>query len=139
MSATAGPTNSSPPGTDPERLRRQSELLTRRRRGRERRFNVGVRVSYVVLFLLLALLFSGIDLRDSGIPLRTIRLDWAFIRSYAPFIFQGVWLTILLSILAIALSVVLAIAGALGRLSKSPPAYALATFYVCLLYTSRCV
>ena len=133
MSATAGPTDSTPPGIDPERLRHQSEQLTRRRRGRARRFNVGVRVSYVVLFLLLAILFSGIDLRPYGLPLRTIGLDWEFIRAYAPFIFQGVWLTILLSILAIGLSVVLAIAGALGRLSKSPPAYALATFYVSLI------
>ena len=73
MSAAAGPTNSEPPGTEPERLRRQSEQLSRRRRGRERRFNVGVRVSYVVLFLLLGFLFSGIDLRSYGIPLRTIR------------------------------------------------------------------
>ena len=82
---------------------------------------------------LLALLFSGIDLRPYGVPLRAIRLDWGFIRSYTPFIFQGVWLTISLSILAIALSIVLAVAGALGRLSKSPPAYALATFYVSLI------
>jgi len=123
-----------PPGApDSERLRTQAEQLTQRRRSRSRRFVVGVRVSYVVLFLFLAFLFSGLRLEVGSLTIRTIGLDWEFIRAYTPFIFQGVWLTILLSILAIALSVALAVFGALGRLSKSPPAYALATFYVSLI------
>lgn len=129
MSITADP----PPASEHERLMSQAEQLARRRRSRERRFALGVRVSYVVLFALLALLFSGLDLRPYNIPFRTIQLDWNFIRTYAPFIVRGVWLTIVLSILAIALSVVLAIIGALGRLSKSPPFYAVATFYVSLI------
>ena len=129
MSITADP-----PGTpDSDRLRTQAEQLTQRRRSRARRFTVGVRVSYVALFLFLAFLFSGTRLEIGGLTIRTIGLDWEFIRAYTPFIFQGVWLTIWLSILAIGLSVVLAILGALGRLSKSPPAYALATFYVSLI------
>ena len=129
MSITADP-----PGTpDSDRLRTQAEQLTQRRRSRARRFTVGVRVSYVVLFLFLACLVSGTRLEIGGLTIRTIGLDWEFIRAYTPFIFQGVWLTIWLSILAIGLSVVLAIFGALGRLSKSPPAYALATFYVSLI------
>ncbi len=119
--------------SESERLQNQAEQLAQRRRRRERRFFVGVRVSYVVLFLLLAFLFSGFQAEIGGFAIRTIRLDWEFIGTYAPFIFQGVGLTILLSLLAIALSVVLAIAGALGRLSKYPPAYALATFYVSLI------
>ena len=129
MSITAEP----PGSTEVERLRSQAELLAQRRRRRERRFSAGVRVAYVVLFLALALLFSGIEFEAFGLTFSTIGLDWEFIRTYTPFIFRGVWLTILLSILAIGLSIVLAIAGALGRLSKSPPAYALATFYVSLI------
>lgn len=128
--ATAEPTT---PISEQERQQSQTQQLAGRRRRRERRFAVGVRLSYLVLFLLLALLFSGIDLREQGIPLRTIGLDWEFIGTYAPFIVRGVGLTILLAVLAIILSVVLAIIGALGRLSKSPPAYALATFYVSLI------
>jgi polar amino acid transport system permease protein len=126
MSITADP-------PDSERLRSQAEELSRRRSSRERRFKVGVRLSYIVLFLFLAFLFSGVTFEVGGVTITTIQLDWEFIRAYTPFIFQGVWLTILLSILAIALSIVLAVAGALGRLSKSPPAYALATFYVSLI------
>ena len=128
MSITLRPTDPSP-----EQVLSQAEQLAGRRRRRERRFGLGVRISYIVLFALLAFLFSGLDLRPYGIPIRTIGLDWAFIRAYTPFIAQGLWLTIWLSILAIALSVVLAVAGALGRLSKSPPAYALATFYISLI------
>lgn len=131
MSITADPPQR-PPG-EAERLLSQADQLARRRRRRERRFGLGVRISYVVLFLFLAFLFSGIDLRPYGLPIRTIGLDWEFIRTYTPFIVRGIGLTIWLSILAIVLSVVLAIAGALGRLSKSPPAYALATFYVSLI------
>ena len=130
MSITADPPGAPP---DSERLRSQAAQLTQRRRSRERRFSVGVRLSYVGLLLFLAFLFSGFRFEAGGITIRTIQLDWEFIRAYAPFIIKGVWLTILLSILAIALSIVLAVAGALGRLSKSPPAYALATFYVSLI------
>ncbi len=126
MSITADP-----PGTpESERLQDQANQLSQRRRSRARRFNIGVKVSYIVLFLLLAFLFSGANFQILGFTFTTIQLDWDFITTYAPFIFKGVWLTILLSVLAIALSIVLAIAGALGRLSKSPPLYALATFYV---------
>ena len=129
MSITADP----PGAPDSERLQTQAEQLSQRRRSRYRRFTLGVRVSYVVLFLFLAFLFSGVELEIGGLTISTIQLDWEFIRTYTAFIFQGVWLTILLSILAIVLSIVLAILGALGRLSKSPPAYALATFYVSLI------
>ncbi len=132
MSITADPSGHSGQ-TETDRLRNQAEQLAQRRRRRERRFNIGVRISYIVLFLLLAFLFSGINTTILGIPIRTIRLDWGFIRTYTPFIIRGVWLTIVLAVLAISLSIVLAIFGALGRLSKSPPAYALATFYVSLI------
>lgn len=134
MSITAEPTNPIPsPATEEERLSGQARELARRRSRRERRFNLGVKISYVVLFLFLAFLFSGVQISIGPIQISTISLDWDFIRTYASFIFQGVYLTILLSILAITLSVVLAILGALGRLSRSPFAYALATFYVSLI------
>jgi polar amino acid transport system permease protein len=133
MSITAEPGPSAAGQTEIERLQSQATQLARRRERRARRFNLGVKISYVVLFLLLAFLFSGAQVEIFGVTIRTIQLDWEFIRTYTPFIFRGVGLTILLSVLAIALSVVLAVAGALGRLSKSPPAYALATFYVSLI------
>lgn len=119
--------------TEQSRLATQAEQLAKRRQRRERRFAIGVRLSYLVLFAILFFLFSGVETRLLGFQIRTISLDWGFIRTYTPFIFQGIWLTIALSVLAITLSVVLAIFGALGRLSKWPPAYALATFYVSLI------
>lgn len=134
MSITADPVEPVPPSTlDSERLSGQARELAKRRSRRERRFSIGVKVSYVVLFFFLAFLFSGVQISIGGIEINTISLDWEFIRTYAGFIFRGVWLTILLSILAITLSVVLAILGALGRLSRSPFAYALSTFYVSLI------
>ena len=54
-------------------------------------------------------------------------------REQAPFISGGIGLTILLSLLSIGLASILALLGALGRLSKFPPAYALATFYISLI------
>jgi polar amino acid transport system permease protein len=134
LSITADPVEPVPPSTlDSERLSGQARELAKRRSRRERRFSIGVKVSYVVLFFFLAFLFSGVQISIGGIEINTISLDWEFIRTYAGFIFRGVWLTILLSILAITLSVVLAILGALGRLSRSPFAYALSTFYVSLI------
>jgi polar amino acid transport system permease protein len=119
--------------TEAERLQSQAEQLAQRRQRRSRRFNTGVRLSYVVFFLALAFLFSGIRIEFAGLTIRTIDLDWEFITTYTPFIVRGVWLTIVLAVLAITLSVVLAVLGALGRLSKLPLAYALSTFYVSLI------
>lgn len=94
---------------------------------------MGVRLSYAILLLALAYAFSGSSLSLAGIQFNTISLDWTFIRSHWFFIFNGVWLTILLSVLSIALATALSLLGALGRLSKSAPAYALATFYISLI------
>ncbi|MBI1295216.1 ABC transporter permease subunit [bacterium] len=94
---------------------------------------MGVNASYVVLFAFLLYAFSGIQLQIGNLRFTTIRLDWAFIGEYWYFIFGGVGLTILLSVLSIALATILSLLGALGRLSKYPPAYALATFYISLI------
>lgn len=124
-----------------DRLRRQKEnvpksqsdlIYERQRRGRLR-FGLGVQLSYLVLFALLLLLFSGLRIEIGGVTFRTIELDGEFIRTYGPLIAQGVPMTILLAILSISLASLLALLGALGRLSKFPPAYALATFYISLI------
>lgn len=111
----------------------QRDTVADRRRRRDQRFTTGVYLSYLALFGLLVFLFSGISFTILGVEIKTIQLDWDFIREYSGFIFNGVWLTILLSILSIALSVVLALLGALGRMSRSPLAYAVSSFYVSLI------
>jgi polar amino acid transport system permease protein len=116
-----------------DRHRSQAQQIFDLQRRRRQRFSLGVNVSYLLLFGLLVYAFSGLQIQIGNIRLTTIRLDWEFIASYWYFIFGGVGLTILLSVLSITLATVLSLLGALGRLSKFPPAYALATFYISLI------
>lgn len=111
----------------------QAEKILAEQRRDARRFVMGVRVSYALLFLALFYAFSGSHFTLAGLQFKTITLDWTFIRSHWFFIFNGVWLTILLSCLSIILATGLSLLGALGRLSRFPPAYALATFYISLI------
>ena len=112
---------------------RQAEQILASQQRDARRFQMGVRVSYAVLLVALVYAFSGSRFTVAGLQFTTISLDWSFIRSHWLFIFNGVWLTILLSVLSIILATVLSLLGALGRLSKSAPAYALSTFYISLI------
>jgi len=58
-------------------------------------------------------------------------LSYPFIWKRLPFLItQGAFTTIYVSIIAISLACVLAMAGALARLSRNGPAYGLATFYI---------
>ncbi len=111
----------------------QARIIQELRRQKRLRFSLGVNVSYLVLLAVLVFAFSSLEFAILGVEFSTIALDWAFISERTPFIFGGVGLTVLLSVLSIALASVLALLGALGRLSKSPPAYALATFYISLI------
>lgn len=119
-------------GPDPD-SRSQAEILFEQQRRQNRRFRTGVYVSWAVLFGLLIFAFSGIDITIGNYRITTISLDTDFIRAQWRFIANGVWLTILLSILSIVLATVLSLLGALGRLSRFPPAYAVATFYISLI------
>jgi polar amino acid transport system permease protein len=116
-----------------DRHRSQAQQIHELQRRRRQRFSLGVNVSYVVLLGLLLYAFSGLQIQVGNLRFTTIRLDWQFIREYWYFIFGGIGLTILLSILSIGLATILSLLGALGRLSKYPPAYALATFYISLI------
>ncbi len=116
-----------------DRFADQAEEILAGQRRDARRFVMGVRVSYALLLLALFYAFSGARFTFAGLQFTTITLDWSFIRSHWFFIFNGVWLTILLSILSIILATVLSLLGALGRLSRFPPAYAAATFYISLI------
>ncbi len=55
------------------------------------------------------------------------------LNDWAPYILGGVPMTIFVSVVSIALAVMFAIVGALGRLSRIAPIYALATLYVSLV------
>jgi len=61
------------------------------------------------------------------------KIDTAFIAEWGPYILGGVGITVLVAVLSIAVAIVFAIIGALGRLSSNPVVFALATFYVSLV------
>ncbi|MFH1474845.1 MAG: amino acid ABC transporter permease [Chloroflexota bacterium] len=63
----------------------------------------------------------------------TVKLDANFLTSVIPFILGGAPVTILVSACSIALAIVLAGLGALGRLSRNPVANGIASFYVSLV------
>jgi polar amino acid transport system permease protein len=65
--------------------------------------------------------------------LRRFNLDISFMGSWLGFIMQGSFITFYVSALSILLAIVLALLGALGRLSKSPIASAASGFYISLI------
>jgi polar amino acid transport system permease protein len=80
-------------------------------------FRLKVAVVWVVIFLILAFLFNAAD------------FDTQFMRDRADFVFKGLTYTILIAFAAIILAILLALLGALGRLSRNPVAYGVAGFY----------
>jgi polar amino acid transport system permease protein len=87
----------------------------------KRRFVLWVALVWVVIFALLILLFYQ------------FKLDFKFMLKYLPFIMKGVGTTVYVSLLSIASACVLALFGALGRLSKNPIFYGVATFYISVI------
>ncbi len=115
---------------DADQPKSQAELLYAAQVRQQNQFRINVAISWIVLLLFLVFLFSGENL---PFGIQTIHLDFSFITANAPFIVEGIWSTIGISLLSIALAVILALVAALGRLSKFPPFYALSTFYVSLI------
>jgi polar amino acid transport system permease protein len=62
-----------------------------------------------------------------------IHLDQSFMLKWLPFIAQGIPITLFVSAASITLACVLALFGALGRLSRNPLFFGPATFYVSLI------
>lgn len=107
-----------------------AEAIYEAQRSKERHFRANVGLSWFVLLLIIAFLFTGESISPS---LNTIKLDFTFIRENVGFIWLGLPVTLYLSFLSITLATVLALFAALGRLSRFPPIYALSTFYVSLI------
>ncbi|UCG07376.1 MAG: amino acid ABC transporter permease [Desulfobacterales bacterium] len=87
----------------------------------KKRFIIWVSLVWVVIFVFLLIIFNEFN------------LDFKFMLKYLPFIMGGVGTTIYVSILSIATACVLALFGALGRLSKNPIFYGVATFYISII------
>ena len=88
---------------------------------RKQRFTIQVRIliGLIVVALFLSLKFLG--------------LDFMFMKKWTGFIFQGTGFTLFVSVMAISLACIIALLGALGRLSRNPIANSIATFYVSLV------
>ena len=80
-------------------------------------FRVKVAVVWLAIFFMLA------------VALVLFQLDTTWIKENALYIARGVKFTVYLAVFAIVLAVILALFGALGRLSKNPVAYGLTGFY----------
>ena len=107
----------------------QAELLYEAQQRTSRRFRTNVSLSWGILLLILVYLFSG----QNFLGIKTIQIDFEFIRNNMFFIAGGLGETLLVSVLSITLATILALLAALGRLSTIPPVYALSTFYVSLI------
>jgi polar amino acid transport system permease protein len=94
----------------------QMALASRRRR---LRFTVAFALTWVVVIGGFTLWLLTLD-----------RFDIGFIAQQAPYILAGAPLTVFISVASIGLAIGLAFVGALGRISKRAPIYALATLYV---------
>jgi polar amino acid transport system permease protein len=80
-------------------------------------FRIKVTATWIAIFLMLGLFLALSD------------LDFAFMREFAWYITKGLGWTIVLSVFAIVLATILALFGALGRLSRNPVAYGVSGFY----------
>lgn len=118
---------------DKDKPKTQGELIHEAQNRAKRKFNTNVTISWILLFLFLIFLFSGISVTIGGNTFKTIHLDTDFIKDNVGFIASGVGVTIGISLLSILLATILALLAALGRLSRIPPVYALSTFYVSLI------
>lgn len=83
------------------------------------------RRNLIIAFAVLITLMAG--------ALIIIGLDFKFMIKWVPFILAGIGYTLLVSFLAISLACILAVAGALGRLSLNPVLNSIATSYVSLI------
>jgi polar amino acid transport system permease protein len=112
----------SPPGAnrdDPD-LAMGLQLVAQERRLRlNHLFQVGL------VWLALVVLFS--------VALLSMNVDPLYIVNHIDFVLQGVWVTIGVSLASISIASVLALFGALGRLSRNPIADGISGFYVAVI------
>jgi len=92
------------------------------RRAARRRFRTFFMLTWLILVGSLVILIAS-----------TGRVDTEFLGEWAPFILGGVPFTIGVSVAAIIFATMFALIGALGRLSKIAPIYAIASLYVSLV------
>jgi len=111
----------------------QAERILQQQVRAQRSFNAQVVVWWIIVFGVLAAVFSGIKIQIGPLDFQTIQLDGEFIARAAPIISDGALQTIIISVASILIASLLALLTALARLSRIAPLYAVATFYVSLI------
>lgn len=111
-------TMSGPGGPDPNLSMGQKLMALERRARLIHTLEVGV--VWVVIFTLLTA------------ALMMLNFDPQYVFRHFNFLLQGLWVTIQLSLISIAFATILALLGALGRLSPSPIAQGISGFYISL-------
>lgn len=111
-------TMSGPGGPDPNLSMGQKLMALERRARLIHTLEVGV--VWIVIFTLLTA------------ALMMLNFDPQYVFRHFNFLLQGLWVTIQLSLISIAFATILALLGALGRLSPSPIAQGISGFYISL-------
>jgi polar amino acid transport system permease protein len=83
------------------------------------------RRNLIISFIILGILLVA--------TLNVIKLDFKFMLKWLPFVLAGSGFTLVVAFLAISLACILAVLGALGRMSKNPILNSIATSYVSLI------
>jgi polar amino acid transport system permease protein len=90
----------------------------------------GHRARFRLWFLLTWIVVLGLV---GGFLLKTVGVNVGFLQEWLPFILGGVWVTLFISVVSIFFAVILAVLGALGRLSANPFFNGLASLYVSIV------
>ncbi len=104
------------PGLPPETIPVMNQIAARKRQ-----FTIKLRI---VIAVIVVALFIFLDF---------LGLEFSFMQKWSGFILKGTGFTLFVSVMAIALACIIALIGALGRLSRNPIANGIATFYVSLI------
>lgn len=107
-----------PVGSDPNLSMGQRLMALERRARLIHTLEVGV--VWIVIFLILTA------------ALMLLNFDPQYVARHLNFLLEGLWVTIQLSLISIACATILALLGALGRLSENPIAQGVSGFYISL-------
>ncbi|HCY86987.1 MAG TPA: amino acid ABC transporter permease [Desulfobacteraceae bacterium] len=108
-------------GAPEQGIPEEADRVLRQIEGRRKKYRRNLLISFAVLITLLVT------------AMIVLKLDFSFMMKWLPFILAGSGYTFLVSVLAITLACILAVVGALGRMSSNPVFNAVATSYVSLI------